>query len=229
MRGVRATVCAFLLAGGALAQEVPPPALPETAPVPVPVPGPAQPLPLPSSLVEADDGAALIVAPVLTVDEEALFSGSAWGRRVKADLDADGAALQAENDRIAEELATEEAALTARRATTDAAEFRRLAEAFDARATEVRRERAQAAADLSAGAEADRAAFYRAALPVMGRMMQERGAVAVLDQRTVFVSLDVIDITAALIGRLDAELGDGSNPSAPTLTPTEAAPPATGN
>ena len=42
-------------------------------------------------------------------------------------------------------------------------------------------------------------------------MMQERGAVAVLDQRSVFVSRDDIDITADLVVRLDAELGDGAD------------------
>lgn len=169
---------------------------------------------LPSGTVPLAEGAMPVIAPVLTVDEELLFARSAWGRRVQAQLEEEGRILQAENDSIAAQLAGEEADLTARRAATEPAEFRRLAEAFDTRATDMRRERAQAAADLNARAEADRAAFYRAALPIMGRMMQERGAVAVLDQRTVFVSLDVIDITADLVDRLDGELGDGEGMAA---------------
>ena len=204
---------ALMLSAPALAQEpvaptdaVPPPPEPITAPEAPPLPAAS----LPSSTVAAGEGGTPAVAPILTVDEEALFAGSAWGKRVKARIDAEGAALQAENDRIAEALAAEEAELTGLRATLEAGEFRQRAEAFDRRATEIRRERAQAAADLNARADQDRLAFYRAALPLMGKLMQERGAVAVLDQRTVFVSLDVIDITLDLIERLDSELGDGA-------------------
>ncbi|MDO5705333.1 MAG: OmpH family outer membrane protein [Paracoccus sp. (in: a-proteobacteria)] len=193
-----------VLAAPVLAQDSP------VAPPPVNPLRSANPDTLPSGTVPAAEGTAPVIAPVLTVDEELLFARSAWGKRVQAELEERGRTLQAENDRLAQQLAGEESDLTAQRGTTDAAEFRRLAEAFDARATGVRRERAQAAADLNALAEADRTAFYRAALPVMGRLMQERGAVAVLDQRTVFVSLDVIDITADLVTRLDQELGDGA-------------------
>lgn len=176
------------------------PALAQDAPIPPP---PVDVLPLAAP------------AAVLTVDTEVLFARSAWGRRLQETLDADTAALQAENDRLSDTLAAEEAALTARRSTLDAAAFRREAEAFDARATEVRRARAQAAADLAGRAEADRRAFSRAALPVINQLMQDRGAVAVLDQSTVVVSVSAIDITEALIARLDAELGDGTTPKAP--------------
>ncbi|HRO13786.1 MAG TPA: hypothetical protein PLL33_01845, partial [Paracoccus sp. (in: a-proteobacteria)] len=40
--------------------------------------------------------------------------------------------------------------------------------------------------------------------------MGERGALVVLDQRTVLFSDERIDMTQALIARLDAELGDGA-------------------
>lgn len=148
-------------------------------------------------------------SPIVTVDQDALFAKSAWGRRTQRMLEETGSAVAAENERLATQLATEEASLTDQRPSLDPAEFRRRAEAFDARATAVRRERAQVVDDLNDWAEADRAAFYRAALPLMGEMMAERGAVAVLDRRTVFVSLDAIDMTDALVARLDADLGDG--------------------
>ena len=44
----------------------------------------------------------------------------------------------------------------------------------------------------------------------MGEMMISRGAVVVLDRRTVFVSLDAIDITGDLIEELDEALDDGA-------------------
>ena len=58
-----------------------------------------------------------------------------------------------------------------------------------------------------------------AGLALLGRkpaVMQERGAVVVLDRRTVLLSADGIDITNDLIARIDAELGDGADqPAAP--------------
>ncbi|MCQ0970417.1 OmpH family outer membrane protein [Paracoccus sp. TK19116] len=177
---------------------------------------------LPSQTIEgaADDGD--MVSPILSVDADALFGASIWGKRVQTELEAQGSTLQAENDRLARQLSDEEAALTAERPDLDPAVFRQRAEAFDSRATTIRRERAQAVADLNARAEADRNAFYQAALPLMGTLMQERGAVAVLDRRTVFVSVDQIDITEELIARIDAELGDGAENS-PLNLPSEAA------
>jgi Skp family chaperone for outer membrane proteins len=169
---------------------------------------------LPSSTISGPGGVqAIAIAPILTVDQDRLFSESSWGQRVQAQLEAEGQTIAAENTRLADLLAAEERTLTDLRATLDQAEFRRRAEAFDARATEVRRERAQAVQDLNARAEADRAAFYQAALPVMGDMMQARRAIAVLDRRTVFVSLEEVDITTDLIARLDETLGDGSEQS----------------
>ena len=186
---------------------------------------------LPNSTIEAPaDAPQMLVAPILTVDQDELFSASAWGRRTQDTLENRGQTISAENDRLAAQLSQEEAALTQRRGVLDPAEFRRQAEAFDARATRVRRERAQAVKDLNDWAEADRNAFYRAALPMMGEVMQDRRAIAVLDRRTVFVSLDAIDITADLIARLDEELGDGEGQvpfpadAAQDTAPTETAP-----
>ena len=195
MRAARllATCALLALAGGAAAQEDAP-AAPE----------------LPSRTIRTPADAKPLAAPILTVDQEALFTASDWGKRTQRVLEEEGGKIEAENDRLAAQLSAEEAKLTQQRGALDPAEFRRQAEAFDIRATEVRRQRAQVVQDLNAWAEADRAAFYRAALPLMGEMMQERGAVAVLDRRTVFVSLDAIDLTQDLVARLNKELGDGA-------------------
>ncbi|WCR12208.1 OmpH family outer membrane protein [Paracoccus stylophorae] len=171
------------------------------------------------TIESAEDAPRYVIAPVLTVDQERLFAESAWGQRAQRQVEAAGQKISDDNERLAAQLSAEEAQLTERRATLDAAEFRRLAEAFDARATAVRRERAQAVTDLNARADADRTAFYKAALPIMGDMMQQRGAVAVLDRRTVFVSLDAIDITPDLITRLDETLGDGADLPTAVLAP----------
>jgi Skp family chaperone for outer membrane proteins len=176
------------------------------------------------TITSSDDTPRYVIAPVLTVDQDRLFTDSAWGQRTQTQLENAGQRIAEENERLADQLADEEADLTRRRATLDPTEFRRLAEAFDARATRVRKERAQAVQDLNARAEADRTAFYRAALPIMGEMMQQRGAVAVLDRRTVFVSLDSIDITGDLIARLDETLGDGADTEDALVAPSDDAP-----
>ncbi|WP_410217068.1 OmpH family outer membrane protein [Paracoccus sp. (in: a-proteobacteria)] len=165
-------------------------------------------VPLPNNTI-ASPGA-VQASPLLTLDQDTLYLSSEWGKRLQAQLEEEGEVIAAENERLTELLSAEEAQLTEQRATLDAAEFRRMAESFDIRATEIRRERAQAVQDLNAWADADRAAFFRAALPVMGQVMQERGAVAVLDRRTVFVSLDVIDVTDDLIEALNERVGDGA-------------------
>lgn len=199
MAGVRGLCAATVLtmAGAAVAQDAP--ADPSQTP-------PA----LPSRTIESPkDAKPIATTPLLTVDQDLLFTGSDWGQRTQRVLEEMGRRITADNERLAAQLSAEESTLTQQRGSLDPAEFRRRAEAFDTRATEVRRERAQVVQDLNAWAEADRAAFYRAALPIMGEMMQERGAVAVLDRRTIFVSLDAIDLTQALVARLNAELGDG--------------------
>jgi Skp family chaperone for outer membrane proteins len=195
-----AAVVLLALAGGAAGQDLPG----EVPQAPAP---PA----LPSSTIETPkDAKPLTAAPILTVDQELLFAESDWGKRTQRMLEETGGKIAAENERLATQLSAEEKALTQQRGTLDPAEFRKQAEAFDIRATEVRRERAKVVENLNAWAEADRAAFYRAALPLMGEMMQERGAVAVLDRRTVFVSLDAIDLTQDLVARLNKDLGDGA-------------------
>lgn len=219
LRGRLAVWALLVLPGLAAAQQTPQ----DTAPD------------LPSRTIPSPADAAPLVAPILTVDQDVLFAGSDWGKRTQRVLDEEGGKIEAENERLADQLSAEEATLTQQRGTMDPAEFRRQAEAFDTRATEVRRQRAQVVQDLNAWAEADRTAFYRAALPMMGEMMQERGAVAVLDRRTVFVSLDAIDMTQALVARLNATLGDGvgtvplpgsapASAPAPTATATPTAP-----
>lgn len=185
--------------------------LAQTGPDPVPRP-PTAGDPLPARVIPGNGGTSPAPSSaLLTIDQNRLYLESAWGRRAQAQLEEEGGQIAAENERLTQLLSSEEAALTERRPDLPAAEFRRLAEDFDLRATAIRRERAQAVQALNAWADADRAAFFRAALPHMGQMMAERGAVAVLDYRTVFVSLEAIDITDALLELLDVELADGAD------------------
>ncbi len=147
-----------------------------------------------------------IASPVLTVDQERLFDQSAFGRAAVRALEAESAALAAENRRIEAELTEEERRLTAERATDDPAVFREKAAAFDAKVVEIRREQDQKARDLSRRPEELRQQFFRAAIPVLAQLIRERGAVAILDSRAILLSADVIDITDEAIVLIDQAL-----------------------
>ncbi len=149
-------------------------------------------------------------SPILTLDEERVFSGSAFGRRVQAEIAAAEAALAAENRRLEEELAAEERALTDRRAALEPAAFRALADAFDARVQEVRRMQEAKARDIARRRDAERQRFIEAAGPVLGEIARDAGAVAILSDQAIVLAFDRIDITDAAIARLDATLGTGA-------------------
>lgn len=156
-----------------------------------------------------DQMGSAVTSPVLTVNDAALFADSAWGRRVQADIEALSRQIAAENDRIYDDLAAEEEALTELRPTLPPAEFRELAEAFDQRAQDIRAERQAALRALNDHVEAERRGFFSVAVPVFADVMAEHGALVILDQRTVFVSADSVDVTDVLIRRIDAEIGAG--------------------
>ncbi|WP_323717376.1 OmpH family outer membrane protein [Paracoccus aminovorans] len=149
------------------------------------------------------------VLPVMTLDQAALYARSQWGQRVQAELEQRQREMEAENDRLTSEFAAEERSLTLLRQTLSAEEFRKRADEFDKRVVEVRRSFDAAAKELHNRDAAEQQAFFRAALPLLAAMMRERGAVVVLDQRAIFVASQSIDVTDALIARMDEEIGAG--------------------
>lgn len=177
-----------------------------------------------SAPVPAQEGAAPLSLPVVTLDQQALFAGSAFGRRALADLEAARADLIAESDRLAEELAADELALTKARPGLAAEDFRARAEAFDARAEEVRaRQDAKDKALLRALTQ-EQQRFYALATGPLADLAREIGAVAILSPQAVLLTVGPIDITALAIERLDAVLGDGTglDPAPDTPAPIPA-------
>ena len=158
---------------------------------------------------EAPRSAINLPSPILTLDPERVYSGSLWGERVAADIDAELQALAAENERIALELTAEERDLTDRRATMAADEFRAAADAFDAKVSEIRRTQDAKSRDLARRADAEKLAFYQALLQPMSEVLTARGAVAILDRAAIFLASDTIDVTDEVIARANALLGAG--------------------
>lgn len=190
-------------------------------------PQPARPtgLPVPAAVAPALGPSArtALAQAILTVDQEAIYRRSRWGQRAEAEIAEQSRKVAADNDTAFAALVADEDALTRARATLDPAEFRRRATAFDERVTAVRQERDDARLALARQADRDRALFFQAAGPVLTSVMEQRGALLVLDQRTVLISAETIDVTAATIAALDAALGDGSEIVAAAIADEEAA------
>lgn len=147
--------------------------------------------------------------PVVVLDRDRLYAGSAFGQRILRDIEAASRALQTENRRIESELSQEEQRLTDQRATMDTAEFRILAQDFDARVEAIRRAQEVKALAITQQAEQAQAVFFEVAGPVLQRLAVEAGALVILDRRSVIASADQIDITDLAIARINAQLGEG--------------------
>ena len=155
-----------------------------------------------------------IASPILTLDQERLFNGSRVAERVSAEIERRTEDLAAENRRIEARLVAEELELTERRGALPAEEFRALADEFDARVQDIRNAQDAKARELQRLRDEERQNFLRQISPVLAEIVRERGAVAVLDRRSVFLSAESIDITEEAIARINAAF-DQTAPSDP--------------
>ena len=150
---------------------------------------------------------------VLTVNQERLFAGSLYAERIRSELEAEKVRLETDVRQIEADLVAEEKSLTEQRAGMPSDDFRKLADAFDEKVQGIRKAQKIKISSLNQKLEKERAAFYKLILPILGELMLEHGALVVLDQRTVFVSANAVDITDAALSRIDATIGDGAGQS----------------
>ncbi len=162
--------------------------------------------------------------PVLVIDIERVFSATIAGQRVTRELEEKLAALASENRRIEAELVAEERKLTELRPTMDPAEFRKLADEFDAKVQRIRAEQDAKEKALQEQRAAERQDFVDNIAPVLSDIARERGALVILERRTVLLSADAIDITEEAIARINA-LRAGQQDQAPDA-PAPPIPPA---
>lgn len=152
-----------------------------------------------------------VVSPILTIDSERLFLESAFGKRVAAEAEAQGAQLGAENRKIEADLEAEEKALTVKRASLSPAEFRLLADAFDQKVQDTRIAQVAKGRSINENIDREREIFLTAAAPVLEKLMRDAGATVILERRGVFVSASGIEITQDAIALLDETLGAGAD------------------
>ena len=157
----------------------------------------------------AQQGPGQVQSPILTLDQERLFTGSRAAEQISQEIEQKAGELAAENRSIEAELVAEELDLTTRRATLPVAEFRALADAFDEKVQRIRTEQDAKARELQQLREQQRQTFLRRISPILAEIVRERGALAVLGRRTVQLSADSIDITDEAISRINAALDGG--------------------
>jgi Skp family chaperone for outer membrane proteins len=150
---------------------------------------------------------------ILTLDQERLFLESDIGRASLAREEASARALEAENKRIEADLVAEEQALTDLRKTLPPDEFAERATAFDQKVERIRTEQDQKARDLARNRDAERQEFLRVAVPVLGELLNDKGAVAIIDKAALILSRSSIDVTEEAIARVNAALAAGTKPA----------------
>ena len=168
--------------------------------------------------------AGVVQSPILTLEVDRLYADSAYGRKVSAALEEQGADLAAENRRIESDLTEEERRLTEQRRSLPPAEFRALADDFDQKVQALRREQDAKARMLGDLSDNRRRQFLAEAEPVLAELMREAGAAVILDKRQVLLAAEVIDITETAISRIDAEIGEGPDLLPEPPLPDPAAP-----
>jgi Skp family chaperone for outer membrane proteins len=153
--------------------------------------------------------------PFLIINQEQLLTGSEAGRRLLADEERERDALRAEARALDAAFEEEERQLTEQRPTLDPAEFRRLSDEFDARVVQARRDQDNRSTALAQEFDQRRRAFYARVAPILVTLMDRYGAKAILDENSVLLADQSLNITAAVIAEIDATLapeGEGAAP-----------------
>ena len=146
---------------------------------------------------------------ILTISSDRLYSDSEFGKRIAREIDEASRNLAAENRRIETELTDEEHQLTEQRPGMEPEEFRKLADAFDAKVQNIRARQDAKARALGQRHDEARGIFDDAARPVLAQVMREAGAGVILERSSVFLSANATDVTDVAIARIDDAIGDG--------------------
>ncbi len=147
-------------------------------------------------------------SPVLSINQQRLFEDSAFGKASLSRLEASSRTLQAEVRKIESDLEIEERLLTERRAAMPQAEFQPLATAFDDKVEKLREAWGAKDRELKRQRDLDQQQFFEIAAPILAEVMRDLGATVLLDQSSVILSLDRVDITQLAIERIDAQLAE---------------------
>lgn len=144
----------------------------------------------------------------LVINQERLLTDSEAGRALLAEEEAARDALRAEARSIDSAFEAEERALTAERPDLEQDEFRRRSDDFDARVVKARRDQDERSAALAREFDQRRRQFYASIAPLLVGMMERYGALAILDENSVLLADQQVNITEAVIEEIDAAMSE---------------------
>lgn len=182
----------------------------------------AQGAPLPSDAPAAQDTFEGIRVPVLTINQQRFFEESDFGKASLATLEAEARELQIEIRKVEADLEIEERLLTQRRTSLSPADFQPIAREFDEKVEKIRAAWGQKDKDLKQQRDQDQKTFLQSAVPILAEMMQDAGAVLLIDQSNVILSLDRVDVTNAAIVRVNSALAVAPAATTPESQPETA-------
>jgi Skp family chaperone for outer membrane proteins len=151
----------------------------------------------------------VVTSDVIVIDAERLLSETDYGQRLQREIQAERDRLIAYNDRVASDLEAEEQALTEMRSESEPDAFREMADAFDAKVTQLRQDSERMSRELERRRDLAPLQFMRVVQPVLSELLQETEAVVLLDRRSVLLHAEVADVTDLAITRINATVGTG--------------------
>ncbi len=151
---------------------------------------------------------------LLVLNQERILTGSQRGQALLAAENDAREALRTTAREIEAAFEAEESRLTEQRASLDPAEFRALADDFDQRVNAAREEQDARAASLAQEFDQRRRQFYAEVGPVLVRVMERMGALVILDENSVLLSDQALNITDEVIAEID-----GTAPAQPPVQP----------
>lgn len=161
-------------------------------------------LALPAHAQTTPETGALPDGAILFVNQERMLVESVLGKRILSLESEERAILSAEGEALAQELELAEQELTDLRATMPPADFRARAEAFNRRVETVRADRLTKDQAQAARIDARRRSFFAVAGQILGNIMVQNRASAIMDRRSVLLFNTGLDITDMAIAELDA-------------------------
>ena len=165
-------------------------------------------------------------APFLIINQEQILTGSESGRRILAEEERQRDVLRTEARALDSAFEAEERRLTDQRPTLAPDEFRKLSDAFDTRVVKARQDQDDRSARLAQEFDQRRRQFYARVAPMLVTLMDRYGAKAILDETSVLLADQSLNITARVIAELDAAAPEpgaaGATP--PQVTTPEPAP-----
>lgn len=150
-------------------------------------------------------------APFLFINQERILLDSEAGQAILAVEEEERRNLVAEARAIDASFEAEERALTEKRKTLPPEEFQALAEDFDQRVVAARQTQDERSDALAQEFEQTRRQFFAEVAPVLVSLMDQFGAYAILDENSVLLADQRLNITEAVIREIDARFAEQSS------------------